>query len=97
MFLAPRVKLAGRDGSKTYQVARLQKTWRMLGRAKHRPGVRPINCHPPGVWIGYTPVCWPAIPTEPAGTCGRGVARRGVKMRCDSPPRYGKPGAKPIM
>src|SRR5689334_13097815 len=42
--------------------------------------VRPINCHPPGLSTGYTPVCKPAMPTEPAGTFSRGTRCRGAAI-----------------
>ena len=50
-----------------------------------------------GLSAGYTPVCDPAIPTEPAGTRSRGVARRGAAIRGSTVPKYGKPGRNPIM
>ena len=37
-------------------------------------------CQPPGESRGYTPVCRPAIPTEPAGTFTRGVASLGAAI-----------------
>lgn len=54
-------------------------------------GVCPINCHPPYVDIGYTPVCIPAIPTAPVGMVILGEDRLGVAIFSDSPPRNGKP------
>src|SRR4051812_31532069 len=48
---------------------------------------RPTICQPPGVDEGYTPVCLPAIPTEPAGTCRRGDARRGDAIDGSTSPR----------
>ena len=37
------------------------------------------------------------MPTLPASTRNRGVARRGVAMRGSSPSKYGQPGAKPLV
>lgn len=62
---------------------------------KRRSGVLPISCQPPGVDIGYTPVCIPAIPTEPAGMDGLGDAFLGALIRSDIPPKNGNPGANP--
>ena len=42
--------------------------------------VRPISCQPPGLSTGYTPVCTPAMPTEPAGTRSRGTRCRGAAI-----------------
>ena len=48
------------------------------GCANSFTGVRPISCHPPGLAMGYIPVCALAIPTDPSGTKVRGVFSLGV-------------------
>src|SRR5580692_150828 len=57
--------------------------------------VRPMRCHPPGIAYGYTPVCAPAIATDPAGTRALGSVRRGTTRAGSSSPRYAHPGTKP--
>ncbi len=60
-------------------------------------GVRPMMRHPPGPVRGYTPVCDPAMPTDPAGTRNRGTSRRDAAIEGSTSPRYGNPGLKPSM
>ena len=58
-------------------------------------GVLPIICQPPGLVIGYIPVCAPAIPTDPAATVFLGVFNLGVSRIFGNPPKKGKPGVNP--
>src|SRR3954464_11425909 len=53
---------------------------------------RPMICQPPGEAAGYTPVCRPAIPTDPQGTDRRGDARRGMAIDRSTRPMYANPG-----
>ncbi len=54
--------------------------------------VRPMICHPPGVAMGYTPVCSPAMPTESGrNTIARHPPARRGNAAVDAP-HVRKPG-----
>ena len=64
-----------------HEIARGEQARLDRGRDRTSPSsVWPISCQPPGLSTGYTPVCNPAMPTEPAGTRSRGTRWRGAAI-----------------
>ena len=58
-----------------------------IGSNRPADRVRPMRCHPPGIAYGYTPVCAPAIATDPAWTVALAPVRRGTTSAGSSSPK----------